>query len=40
MFKWIKYTLIVFQSELTGKTVVDFFGSTYAVAGNTVRKVR
>lgn len=35
--KWIKYYCIVMTSTITGKTVVNFFGKSYAVAGNTVR---
>lgn len=40
MLKWAKYMLIILTSELTGKSVVDFFGGTYAVAGNIVRRIR
>ena len=40
MLKWIKYSLIILQSTLTDKTVVNFFGSTYVVAGNFVRRIR
>lgn len=37
--KWIKYYLIIMLSTFTGKTVVTFFGSTYAVSGNVVKKL-
>ena len=40
MLKWPKYVLIILWSEVTGKSVVNFFGSTYAVAGNMVRRIR
>jgi hypothetical protein len=39
MLKWLKYGIIILISTVTGKTVVDFFGS-YAVAGWTVRRIR
>ena len=37
--KWIKYYLIVMKSTLTKNTVVDFFGSTYIVSGNVVKRI-
>jgi hypothetical protein len=40
MFKWIKYALIILQSDITNRTVVNFFGGTYVVAGNVVRRIR
>jgi hypothetical protein len=40
MFKWIKYPLIIIQSEIQQKSVVNFFGGTYVVAGNFVRRIR
>lgn len=40
MVKWAKYYCIIMKSTITGRTVVDFCGSTYAVAGNMVKKVR
>lgn len=40
MFKWVKWYLIILWSVFTGKSVVNFFGGTYAVAGNMVRKIR
>lgn len=38
--KWVKYYLIVMQGMIQGKTVVNFFGSTYVIAGNFVRRIR
>lgn len=38
--KWSKWAIIILYSTITGKTVVNFFGSTYAVAGNVVKKIR
>jgi len=40
MFDKIKWSAIILYSTLCNKTVVDFFGSTYAVSGNFVRKIR
>lgn len=40
MYKWIKYTLIILQGEIQNKTVVNFFGGTYVIAGNFVRRIR
>lgn len=38
MFKWFKYWCIITLSMLTNKTVVSFFGSTYIVSGNFVKR--
>lgn len=38
--KWIKYYLIIMQGVIQGKSIVNFFGSTYAIAGNVVKKIR
>lgn len=38
--KWINWALIILWSTLRNKTVVDYRGSTYAVAGLIVKKVR
>jgi hypothetical protein len=40
MFKWIKYAAIILQSVIQQKTVVNFFGGTYVVAKNIVRRIR
>lgn len=40
MFTKLKYAVILLYSSITNKSVVDFFGSTYVVAGNFVRKIR
>jgi len=40
MVKWVKYALIIAKSEITGSSVVTFCGGSYAVAGNTVRRIR
>lgn len=39
LWQSIKYVLIILKSELTGKTVVTFFGVSYAVAGNVVKRL-
>lgn len=36
--KWVKYYLIVMQGLATGKTVVNFFGTSYIISGNVVKK--
>lgn len=38
MWVWTKYWLIMVQSMITGKTVVNFFGRTYIVSGNIVKR--
>jgi hypothetical protein len=38
--KWIKYTLVKGISAITGRCVVNLFGSTYIVASNYVRRIR
>lgn len=38
--KWVKYALIIAKSGITGRGTVDFCGSTYTVAGNTVLRIR
>lgn len=40
MISKVKWFCIVTVSTITNKTVVDFFGSTYAVAGNIVKRIR
>lgn len=37
--KWVKWCLIILKSVITGKTVVTFMGSSYAVYGNVVQKL-
>jgi len=34
----VKYHMIMIQSMITGKTVVNFFGTTYLVSGNVVKR--
>lgn len=36
--KSIKYYLIIMQSVIQSKTVVNFFGTTYLVSGNVVKR--
>lgn len=36
----IKYVIILLYATIRNKSVVDFFGSTYIIAGNYVRKLR
>ena len=38
--KWIKWYIIILISIITKKTVVNFLGSIYVVAGNIVKKIR
>jgi hypothetical protein len=38
--KWIKYYLIVMQSIVSNKTVVNFFGSSYIISGNIVKRIK
>lgn len=36
----IKYYLIIMKSILSNRSVVDFWGGSYVVAGNVVKKIR
>ena len=36
----IKYVILVAISTITGKSVFNFLGGTYIVAGNFVRRIR
>lgn len=38
--KLVKYYVVIMLSVITGKTAVNFFGSTYAVAGNIVKRIK
>lgn len=38
--KWLKYPIIILLSVVTKKTIINFFGSTYVIAGNVVRKIK
>lgn len=38
MGKWLKYHAIMLQSMITGKTAVNFFGTSYLVSGRTVKR--
>ena len=40
MYKRLKYAAILTYANLRGKTCVDFFGQTYVIALNTVRRIR
>jgi hypothetical protein len=37
--KWIKYPLIIMLGIITNKTVVTFFGTSYAISGNRVQRL-
>lgn len=37
---WIKYYIIIMYGLATNRTVVNFFGSTYIIAGNIVKRIR
>lgn len=37
---WVKYYFIVMQGLITGKSVVNFFGATYIISGNIVKRIR
>lgn len=36
----INYVIIKAINAITGKSIVNLFGSTYVVAGNFVRRIR
>lgn len=40
MLKWVKYYLIIMKGLVLRQTVVNFFGSSYVIAGNVVTKIR
>lgn len=37
--KWIRYVLVRMKARYTDKTVVSFWGSSYVVAGNVVKRL-
>lgn len=37
--EWLKYFYIVMKGLALGKTVIDAFGKSYAISGNTVRRI-
>ena len=37
---WAKYACIIVLSVITFSTVVNWFGATYIVAGNVVKRIR
>jgi hypothetical protein len=40
MINKVKWCLVMAKSIVTSNSVVDLFGCTYVVYGNTVKKVR
>jgi hypothetical protein len=36
----IKYSIIMLVSIITGRTIVNVFGSTYVVSGKIILKIR
>lgn len=40
MYQKLKYAVILMYATIRNKSVVDFLGNTYVIAGNIVRRIR
>lgn len=40
MYRKLKYAVILMYATARGRSVVDFFGQTYVIAGNYVKRIR
>lgn len=40
MYQKLKYAVVLVYATIRNKSIVDFLGGTYVIAGNIVRRIR